>query len=49
VTEYDVAKVRTHFPALESGLVFFDGPGGSQTPDAVGEAVSPDRCRTGAT
>jgi cysteine desulfurase family protein (TIGR01976 family) len=39
VTDYDVAKVRSHFPALESGLVFFDGPGGSQTPAAVGEAV----------
>jgi cysteine desulfurase family protein (TIGR01976 family) len=37
--EYDVAKVRAHFPALESGLVFFDGPGGSQTPDVVAEAV----------
>jgi cysteine desulfurase family protein (TIGR01976 family) len=39
MNEYDVAKVRAHFPALESGLVFFDGPGGSQTPDVVGEAV----------
>jgi cysteine desulfurase family protein (TIGR01976 family) len=39
MSEYDVAKVRAHFPALESGLVFFDGPGGSQTPDVVGEAV----------
>jgi cysteine desulfurase family protein (TIGR01976 family) len=37
--EYDVAKVRAHFPALESGLAFFDGPGGSQTPDVVAEAV----------
>jgi cysteine desulfurase family protein (TIGR01976 family) len=39
MSEYDVAKVRAHFPALESGLTFFDGPGGSQTPDVVGEAV----------
>jgi cysteine desulfurase family protein (TIGR01976 family) len=39
VSDYDVAKVRAHFPALESGLAFFDGPGGSQTPDVVGEAV----------
>jgi cysteine desulfurase family protein (TIGR01976 family) len=39
VSDYDVAKVRSHFPALESGLAFFDGPGGSQTPDVVGEAV----------
>jgi cysteine desulfurase family protein (TIGR01976 family) len=39
MTEYDVAKVRAHFPSLESGLAFFDGPGGSQTPDVVAEAV----------
>ena len=39
MSDYDVAKVRAHFPALESGLAFFDGPGGSQTPDVVGEAV----------
>jgi cysteine desulfurase family protein (TIGR01976 family) len=39
MSEYDVAKIRAHFPALESGLAFFDGPGGSQTPDVVGEAV----------
>jgi cysteine desulfurase family protein (TIGR01976 family) len=39
MSQYDVAKVRAHFPALESGLAFFDGPGGSQTPDVVGEAV----------
>jgi len=39
VTDYDVAKVRSHFPALESGLAFFDGPGGSQTPDVVGEVM----------
>jgi cysteine desulfurase family protein (TIGR01976 family) len=39
MSDYDVAKVRAHFPALESGLAFFDGPGGSQTPDAVAEAV----------
>jgi cysteine desulfurase family protein (TIGR01976 family) len=39
MSEYDVAKVRAHFPSLESGLAFFDGPGGSQTPDVVGEAV----------
>jgi cysteine desulfurase family protein (TIGR01976 family) len=37
--QYDVAKVRAHFPALESGLAFFDGPGGSQSPDVVAEAV----------
>ena len=39
MSEYDVAKVRAHFPSLESGLAYFDGPGGTQTPDVVGEAV----------
>ena len=39
MTDYDVAKVRAHFPALDSGLAFFDGPGGSQTPAVVAEAV----------
>src|SRR5215216_6724003 len=39
MSEYDVAKVRSHFPALDSGLAFFDGPGGSQTPNVVAEAV----------
>lgn len=37
---YDVAAVREHFPALSSGTAHFDGPGGSQTPDVVAEAVA---------
>ena len=37
---YDVESVRAHFPALKSGTAFFDGPGGSQTPDVVAEAVA---------
>jgi cysteine desulfurase family protein (TIGR01976 family) len=37
---YDVAAVRGHFPALVDGAAHFDGPGGSQTPDVVGRAVS---------
>lgn len=37
---YDVEKIRADFPALESGLAFFDGPGGSQVPSQVGEAIS---------
>ena len=36
---YDVAAVRAHFPALREGAAHFDGPGGSQTPDVVAEAV----------
>ncbi len=36
---YDVAAVRSHFPALSEGAAHFDGPGGSQTPDTVARAV----------
>ncbi len=35
----DVAAVRGHFPALRDGTAFFDGPGGSQTPVVVAEAI----------
>ncbi|MFF0307645.1 cysteine desulfurase-like protein [Streptosporangium sp. NPDC004379] len=37
---YDVATVRAHFPALEEGAAHFDGPGGSQVPDVVADAVA---------
>jgi len=37
---YDVAKIRADFPALNSGLAFFDGPGGSQVPASVGAAIA---------
>ena len=36
---YDVAAVRRGFPALAAGAAHFDGPGGSQTPEAVARAV----------
>jgi selenocysteine lyase/cysteine desulfurase len=39
-TAYDVARFRVHFPALTDGAAHFDGPGGSQTPDVVGLAMS---------
>ncbi len=35
----DVDAVRARFPALSSGLVYFDGPGGTQVPREVPEAV----------
>ena len=51
-TAYDVARFRAHFPALTDGAAHFDGPGGSQTPDVVGLAMSrtcwPVRCPTAA-
>jgi cysteine desulfurase family protein (TIGR01976 family) len=37
---YDVAAVRAQFPALNEGLAHFDGPGGTQVPEAVTEAVA---------
>lgn len=37
---YDIDAVRAHFPALRAGTAHFDGPGGSQTPDVVAEAVA---------
>lgn len=39
MTSLDVAAVRAHFPALRDGAAHFDGPGGSQTPDLVAEAI----------
>lgn len=36
---YDVASVRSHFPALREGAAHFDGPGGTQTPEMVANAV----------
>jgi len=35
----DVARIRSDFPALASGLAFFDAPGGTQVPAPVAEAI----------
>jgi cysteine desulfurase family protein (TIGR01976 family) len=37
---FDLAAIRAHFPALRSGAAFFDGPGGTQTPDVVANAIA---------
>jgi cysteine desulfurase family protein (TIGR01976 family) len=37
---FDVAAVRARFSALESELAFFDGPGGTQVPDEVIDAIA---------
>jgi cysteine desulfurase family protein (TIGR01976 family) len=37
---FDVAAARARFSALESELAFFDGPGGTQVPDEVIEAIA---------
>jgi cysteine desulfurase family protein (TIGR01976 family) len=36
----DLTAVRSRFPALASGAAFFDGPGGSQVPQSVIDAVA---------
>jgi cysteine desulfurase family protein (TIGR01976 family) len=45
MTTFDVDAIRTRFPALSlthdgKPIAFFDGPGGTQVPDTVIEAVS---------
>jgi cysteine desulfurase family protein (TIGR01976 family) len=37
---FDVAAVRARFAALQRRTAFFDGPGGTQTPDSVIEVVA---------
>lgn len=37
--EYPVVHIRSQFPALATGAVFFDAPGGTQVPKAVSDAV----------
>jgi cysteine desulfurase family protein (TIGR01976 family) len=35
----DVAAVRARFPALSSGVAYLDGPGGTQCPESVIDAI----------
>jgi cysteine desulfurase family protein (TIGR01976 family) len=37
---FDVAAARARFSALQSDLAFFDGPGGTQVPDEVIDAIA---------
>ncbi|MFJ9007518.1 cysteine desulfurase-like protein [Streptomyces canus] len=37
---YDIAALRSHFPALVAGIAHFDGPGGTQTPEPVIRAIA---------
>lgn len=37
---FDVNRIRKEFPSLDSGIAFFDGPGGSQVPKSVGAAIA---------
>ena len=36
----DVDRIRGDFPALDDGIAYFDGPGGTQVPRQVGEAIA---------
>ncbi|MFY9915626.1 MAG: cysteine desulfurase-like protein [Nocardioidaceae bacterium] len=40
----DVDRIRSCFPALAEGVAYFDGPGGSQVPTAVAEAIATAMC-----
>jgi cysteine desulfurase family protein (TIGR01976 family) len=37
---YDIDAIRSRFPALKAGAAHFDGPGGTQTPQRVIDAMS---------
>ena len=37
---YDVERLRARIPALATGTAYFDGPGGTQTPDVVAAAIA---------
>ncbi|MGW1617572.1 cysteine desulfurase-like protein [Streptomyces sp. NPDC002172] len=36
----DLKALRAYFPSLDTGLAFFDGPGGTQTPRPVADAIA---------
>jgi cysteine desulfurase family protein (TIGR01976 family) len=36
----DLTALRAQFPSLDTGLAFFDGPAGTQTPTVVAEAIA---------
>src|SRR5712691_9322581 len=40
IVALDVEAVRARFSALDQPLAFFDGPGGTQVPDSVIDAIA---------
>ncbi len=40
----DIARIRASFPALSQGVAYFDGPGGTQVPREVADAVTGTLC-----
>ena len=49
MSDYPIEQIRSRFPGLTRRVnghqaIFFDGPGGSQSPESVGEAVKHYLC-----
>ncbi|MGN6130857.1 MAG: cysteine desulfurase-like protein, partial [Nocardioidaceae bacterium] len=42
--DLDISDIRSSFPALEQGMAYFDGPGGTQVPRQVADAVASTMC-----
>src|SRR4051812_1845763 len=40
INTFDIAGVRKRFTSLAGDFAFFDGPGGTQVPDSVGDAIA---------
>jgi len=40
----DITRTRSAFPALDEGVAYFDGPGGTQVPRAVAQAIADTMC-----
>ena len=41
---FDLERTRQAFPALRDDIAYFDGPGGSQVPSVVGDAIAQAIC-----
>jgi selenocysteine lyase/cysteine desulfurase len=37
---YNITEIRSHFPSLQNGNIFFDNPGGTQVSQQVIDAVT---------
>lgn len=42
--DLDVDRIRSSFPALDQGVAYFDGPGGTQVPRQVAAAMATTMC-----
>ncbi len=40
----NIDRLRSHFPSIAGGAAHFDGPGGTQTPDAVADVIRSTLC-----